>query len=180
MIVQLQLYDKLVWPGRRGFGHVVHHNWLKPSVSYYQKPIWLAEKRLFPLNYTPKRPQSLKKTDFVPVADFTSQQEVSPVTHDSRGAHTPLGPRDNYVKPTEQPTAAMCLTRPPHSDSATVCGSLATQVAALPAAGAHELRVARALAPLGPVGAARVGVHAGHRRWRALGWLLRRGRPHGA
>ena len=44
---------------------------LGPSVSYYQKSIRLAEKRLFPLNYTPKRSQSLKKTDFVPVADFT-------------------------------------------------------------------------------------------------------------
>ena len=31
----------------------------------------LAEKRLFPLNYTPKRPQSLKTTECVPVADFT-------------------------------------------------------------------------------------------------------------
>ena len=43
----------------------------------FQKSIRLAEKRLFPLNYTPKRPQSLKKTDFVPVADFSSQ-EVGP------------------------------------------------------------------------------------------------------
>lgn len=40
----------------------------------FQKSIRLAEKRLFPLNYTPKRPQSLKKTDFVPVADFSSQE----------------------------------------------------------------------------------------------------------
>ena len=34
----------------------------------------LPRKRLFPLNYTPKRTQSLKTTDFVPVADFTSQE----------------------------------------------------------------------------------------------------------
>ena len=42
-----------------------------PSVLDFQKSILLAEKRLLPLNYTPKRPQSLKKIDFVPVADFT-------------------------------------------------------------------------------------------------------------
>ena len=45
------------------------------------KSIRLAEKRLFPLNYTPKRPQSLKKIDFVPVADYRvpdfSSQEVA-------------------------------------------------------------------------------------------------------
>ena len=56
-----------------GFGHV-HHDRLGPSVLDFQKSIRLAEKRLFPLNYTPKRPQSLKKTDFVPVADFSSQE----------------------------------------------------------------------------------------------------------
>ena len=43
----------------------------------FEKSIRLAEKRLFPLNYTPKRPQSLKKTDFVPVADFSSQEVLS-------------------------------------------------------------------------------------------------------
>ena len=48
---------------------------------YFQKSIRLAEKRLFPLNYTPKRPQSLKKTDFVPVADFTPNPVVA---HGSR------------------------------------------------------------------------------------------------
>ena len=38
---------------------------------YHHQSIGLAEKRLFPLNYTPKRSQSLKTIDFVPVADFT-------------------------------------------------------------------------------------------------------------
>ena len=37
----------------------------------HHQSIGLAEKRLFPLNYTPKRSQSLKTIDFVPVADFT-------------------------------------------------------------------------------------------------------------
>ena len=47
-------------------------------MCYHHQSIQLAEKRLFPLNYTPKRPQSLKKIDFVPVADFSSQ-EVPPL-----------------------------------------------------------------------------------------------------
>ena len=38
---------------------------------YHHQSIGLAEKRLFPLNFTPKRSQSLKTIDFVPVADFT-------------------------------------------------------------------------------------------------------------
>ena len=42
----------------------------------HHKSIGLAEKRLFPLNYTPKRSQSLKTIDFVPVADFSSQEVI--------------------------------------------------------------------------------------------------------
>ena len=113
------------------------------------------------------------------VADFTSggllcRTTLAALTHLSVRATTTSNLRNSPLR--------QCVLRGRLTpiDSATVCGSLATKVAALPAAGAHELRVARALAPLGPVGAARVGVHAGHRRWRALGWLLRRGRPHGA
>ena len=64
------------WFGQEGgdyFGHD-HHDRLGPSVLGHHQSIRLAEKRLFPLNYTPKRSQSLKKTDFVPVADFSSQE----------------------------------------------------------------------------------------------------------
>ena len=40
----------------------------------FQKSITLAEKRLFPLNNTPKRPQSLKKMISCPWRDFTTSQ----------------------------------------------------------------------------------------------------------
>ena len=65
-------YNALVWPGRRRFGHD-HHDRLGLSVLYHHQSIGLAEKRLFPLNYTPKRSQSLKTTDFAPAPGFSAQ-----------------------------------------------------------------------------------------------------------
>ena len=47
------------------------------KTRFYEKRSAMSDEelaRLFPLNYTPKRSQSLKKTDFVPVADFSSQE----------------------------------------------------------------------------------------------------------